>query len=482
MTVLLKTKGDHFLYDQVSIYTSKLIDQGTLKPGDKVPSLRKLSKQLKVSISTVNQAYLSLEEQGVLKAKPQSGFYVSAAVSTEVALPKRTNTCCAPRKVKFGDLFEEVFAMANDTKIIPFGAAKPAMELLPVKGLIRATKRIIAHRPDACMDYSFPPGHKRLREQIALQYTKQGLLVAPDEIVITSGATEALAISLCAVASRGDVIAVESPTYFAVLKLIERLGMLALEIDTDPETGIVMESLEDALETMNVKAILVVPNFSNPMGSLMPDENKKRMIELVEEYNVPVIEDDVFGELYFGNKRPESIKKFGSSNKVLHCSSFSKTLAPGYRVGWIVAGESHNKVEELKQTLYSATAPITQLSVAEYLASGEYDRHLVRLRKAYRQQIEKGRFMIANAFPDDTRISNPQGGFVLWVQLARGTNCLDVFNMAGSKGIGITPGMLFSATRKFKNFIRINCGYPWTPENEQAIDDLADIVKELQSS
>lgn len=479
MSISLNTRSEHFLYDQVSQYIGDLIDKGTLKPGDKAPSLRKLSKQLKVSITTVNQAYLSLETQGVLKAKPQSGFYVSASLDTTIKVPKVQPHCCAPRKVKFGEIFEDVFIMANDPKVIPFGAAKPSIDLMPTKGLLRATNRVAARFPNAALDYCFPPGHKRLREQIAIQYQNIGISVSPDEVITTSGATEALSLSLQAVAKRGDIIAIETPTYFAVLRMIERMGMMALEIETDPETGIVLESLSDALETMDIKAMLTVPNFNNPTGSLMPDEKKKEMVELLATYDVPLIEDDVYGDLYFSGDRPSIAKNYDKEGLVLSCSSFSKTLAPGYRVGWVLPGQFYNQVLEWKQATFSATASLLQMAMAEFLASGEYERHLVRLRKSFREQVEKGRFMIAKAFPEGTRISNPQGGFVLWVEMPKGVNCIDVFDMSVKQNIGITPGILFSATRKYKNYIRINCGFPWNEENEKAIESLSVIIKEL---
>ncbi len=477
MSVSLNTRSEHFLYDQVSKYIADLIEKGTLKPGDKAPSLRKLSKQLKVSITTVNQAYLNLETQGVLKAKPQSGFYVSTSLDNVIKIPKCIPTSNSPRKLKFGQIFEEVFEMANDPRVIKFGAAKPSIKLMPSKGLIRATNRVAARSPNAVLDYCFPPGYKRLREQIAVQYQNIGLSVSPDEVITTSGATEALSLSLQAVAKRGDIIAIETPTYFAVLRMIERMGMMALEIETDPETGMVIEALADALETMDIKAVLAVPNFNNPTGSQMPDSKKKEMVELLASYDVPLIEDDVYGDLYFSGNRPAIAKNYDDKGLVLSCSSFSKTLAPGYRVGWVLPGQYYDKLLEWKQATFSATASLLQMAMAEFLASGEYERHLIRLRKAFREQVEIGRYMIAKAFPEGTRISNPQGGFVLWVEMPQGINGIEVFELAMKQNIGITPGILFSATRKYKNYIRINCGFPWTDENEQAVEDLAGIVK-----
>ncbi len=482
MAIAVKSDQDRFKYDQVSTYILQLIDKGTLKPGDRAPSLRKLSSTLKVSISTVNQAYLSLEDKGVLIARPQSGFYINSQLKQTIETPKPIiSASCQPRKVRFGQLFEEVFTISNNPEIAPFAAARPAMELMPYKALMRETKAILSRHPASCMDYCFPPGHHKLRSQIAIQYSKIGLSLSAEDIIITNGATEALSLALQTVAKRGDIIAVESPTYFSVLRLIEKLGMLALEIDSHPQTGVDIESLEYALDTMDITAMLLVPNFNNPNGSLMPESNKKQLVKILNDQQIPLIEDDVYGDLYFGNDRPGIAKCYDKKDMVLSCSSFSKTLAPGFRMGWIAGGQYHEKLLEWKQASSSASASIQQLAIAEFLRSGQYDRHLIRLRKTFRSQVEKARFMISRLFPPGTRISDPQGGFVLWIELPRNINCFEVYNEALLQNIGITPGMLFSATRKFKNYIRINCGFPWNQETEKALEKLASLINSLNN-
>ncbi|MCZ6723412.1 MAG: PLP-dependent aminotransferase family protein, partial [Gammaproteobacteria bacterium] len=277
----------------------------------------------------------------------------------------------------------------------------------------------------------------------------------------------------------GDIIAVESPTYFAVLRMIEKMGMLALEIDTDPQTGMELDALGEAFDTMDIKAVLASPNISNPLGCLMPEENKRELVNMLAERDVPLIEDDVYGNVYFAEKRPRTAKSYDLNNLVLSCSSFSKTLAPGFRVGWVLAGKYRDKIIELKQATFSATSSINQMAVAEFLASGQYDRHLVRFRKAMHDQVEKGRFMIAKSFPKGTCISNPQGGNVLWVEMPQGCDSIEVFNRALQKNIGVTPGMLFSATRRFRNYLRINCGFPWNETNQAAIAILGKIVSDV---
>jgi DNA-binding transcriptional MocR family regulator len=469
-------RTETFKYDQVSRYINELIEKGDLKPGDKLPSLRKLSKQLGVSIATITQSYVNLEDQGVLSAKPQSGFYVNDLANQINDIAKSAAAPCQARRVRFGELFEEVFRNANNPRIAPFGTSNPSMDFMPVKSLTRATRSIISRYPQKSMDYLFPPGDRKLREQIAQLYAQTHTRVSANDIIITSGATEALSISLRTVAKRGDIIAVESPTYFAVLRMIEQMGMLAVEIDTDPVTGLNLEALEEAFDTMDIKAVLASPNTSNPLGSQMPEEKKRELVNLMAERDIPLIEDDVYGGVYFGDKAPRPAKSYDLNNLVLSCSSFSKTLAPGHRVGWVIAGRYRKKFLQYKQAWSSATSSINQLALAEFLSSGQYERHLVRLRMAMREQVEKGRYMIARNFPEGTRISHPHGGNVLWVEMPEDCDCIDIFNKALEHNIGITPGILFSATRQFRNHLRINCGFPWNEANVNALKTLGQIV------
>ena len=475
------SRPETYKYDQVSRYINELIEKGDLKPGDKAPSLRKLSKQLGVSIATVTQSYVNLEDQGVLSAKPQSGFYVNALVSQINDIDSAASTRGQARRVRFGGLFEEVFRNANNPRIVPFGISNPSMDFMPVKSLTRATRSIISRYPQKSMDYLFPPGDRKLREQIAQLYAQTYTRVSADDIIITSGATEALSISLRTVARRGDIIAVESPTYFMVLRMIEQMGMLAVEIETDPVDGLNLDALEEAFDTMEIKAVMASPNTSNPLGSQMPEEKKRELVNLLAERDIPLIEDDVYGSVYFGDRAPRPAKSYDLNDIVLSCSSFSKTLAPGHRVGWVIAGRYHKRFLQYKQAWSSATSSINQLALAEFLSSGQYDRHLVRLRVAMREQVEKGRFLISKNFPEGTQISNPHGGSVVWVKMPEGCDCIDIFNRALENNIGVTPGILFSATRGYRNYLRINCGFPWNETNVEAIKTLGQIVCDCRS-
>ncbi len=469
-------------HERVSETIAHMISSGALSPGDKVPSLRKMSQDAGVSISTVSQAYINLEHQGVLEARPQSGFYVTQhAVDTPQApemKPMAAEPCCIP----FRDLYNTIFSLAGRSDIVPLGAAVPSTSLLPVKGILRATRLIMAEEPERVVSYAFPPGVRELREQIALSYARMNTKVDVDQIIITTGATEALALGLQTVTRPGDVVAVESPTYFSVLKLMQQLGLMAVEVPTDPETGMDLDALEQIMEASDVKAVITVPNFQNPLGFTMPDENKKRLVEMLTARSVPLLEDDIYGDLHFGDRRPSPCKRFDSKGIVISCGCYSKNIAPGYRVGWVVPGLYFKDVLERKQAFNSATPTLTQLAVAEFLKSGEYERSLKRMRAALKREVGWVRHMIYQHFPSTTKVTNPAGGFILWVELPSNVSGRDLFDEALKKNISVTPGVLFSSLRHYRNCIRINCGYDQDSVKEDVFITLGNLVKKLASA
>jgi len=457
-----------------------MIDEGTLDTGERVPSLRSMSKRLKVSITTVMQAYARLEDEGLIESRPQSGYFVTGRAALDIPAPRRSRSQRAPRRVKLDEAVQTVFTLANSPDVVPLGVANPAPELLPTRTLTRLARDVARRYPYEAVNYSFPPGDPGLRREIALRASGIGGAVSPDDVVITNGATEALMISLSAVARPGDVVAVESPAYFMLLQMIENLGMLALEIATDPATGMSVDDLCKAADQMNVKAVISNPNFHNPTGSLMPEDEKRRLVREMAARGIPLIEDDIYGDLYFSDQRPRTLKSFDEDGSVMLCASFSKAVAPGYRIGWVLAGRHQDNVMRKKQIVSSATASLPQLTMAEFVRGGGYDRNLAALRRHYGDQVRRMRATVAESFPEDTRVSEPAGGFVLWVELPAGTDAMELFNQAMEQRIGITPGVLFSSSGKYRNFIRLNAGYPWDDRIEKAVRTVGELAAGMQ--
>ncbi len=460
---------DHFLYEQIEQRVRDLIDTSVLKPGDKAPSLRRMSRQARVSLATVMQAYLRLEQKGYLESRPKSGFFVTRRQQMGTTLPRSANPRTQPRRVRVDDIVGNIFTSAHESSVVSLGIANPSPELLPVKALGRSLVRINQRRQLAAVRYALPQGNGELRRQIAYRTPHMGYSITPDEIIISNGATEAMAIALQCVAHAGDVIAVESPCYFQIMQLIEGLGMLAVEVRTDAQQGMQAEALERVLSNVDVKAVITVANFSNPLGSLIPDDEKQRIVSLLADRSIPLIDNDVYGDLHFADQRPRAMKAFDTRDNVLYCASFSKTLAPGFRVGWLCPGRYARRAIQLKRAISGSCASLPQLAIAEFLATENYDRVMRKVRRTYAGQLERARYVICEHFPKGTRVTRPQGGFVLWLELPGGIDGEKLFHCALAKGVSIIPGALFSPTRKFKNYIRLACGLPWSDSIESAI-------------
>lgn len=434
-----------------------------------MPSVRKLRTQLGVSISTAIQAYMVLESKGLIEARPQSGFYVKACSKDLPPEPTMSNPSPSATTVGVKSLVSKCFRVARIPDIVPLGVGTPSPVLLPVKQLNIILARAARNQGSLGVSYDFPPGNEELRRQIARLSLNWGCALSSQGIVTTAGAMEALNLCLRAVAGPGDTIAIESPTYYGILQTIESLGMKALEIPTHPRDGISLEALDSALKRHKVKACLLLPNFNNPLGSCMPDRNKKELVGMLARRRIPLIEDDIYGDLHFGPVRPKTVKAFDKEGLVLLCSSFSKVLAPGYRVGWVAAGRYHTQVEELKFISSLATSSLPQVAIAEFLHNGRYDRHLRKLRKAIAAQVQLISLAISRYFPKGTRMTRPAGGMFLWVELPKSVNSLELHRKALEAKISIAPGPIFSARQKYQNFIRLNCGQPWSDRVEQAL-------------
>lgn len=475
----MKRRSDTNLYEQVAARLIHQVDKGVYQPGERVLSVREASKQFKVSISTVVEAYRMLENRGVIEARPQSGFYVRAQQWQAPEEPEMSRPSLKPSVVSGGELAMTVLQASNRPDIVQLGVAAPHPSFLPVRELNRIISGLARQDDDRGMRYDFPPGNRELRIQIARRMAAAGCDVSPDEIVTTSGCQEALRLCLRVVADQGDTVAIESPAFYGTLQAIEALGMRALEIPTHPREGISLDALKLALEQWKVAAVMLVPSFSNPLGACMPEENRRRLVRLLAAQDIPLLEDDIYGDLGFDASRPNALKAYDRKGTVLYCSSFSKTLAPGMRVGWAVPGRYRDQVAHRKYVSSMATATLPQMAIAEYLAQGGYERYLRRVRVVYAQQSQRMVEAIVRYFPAGTRVTRPSGGFLLWVELPSTLDALALHRHALEKGVSIAPGPLFSATGKYRNFIRLSCALPWDEKLDRALVTLGGLAAAL---
>lgn len=465
-------------YETLADEVAASIAGGQLRPGDRVPSVRETSKNRGVSPSTVFEAYYLLEARGLIEARPRSGYFVShaAARSSE---PATSAPEAGEREVEVSELVFQVLGHATQRTLVPLGSAFPSPALFPLPKLAlalgKATRRLDPWR--TVEDLS--PGSAALRRQIGLRYLAMGCGVDAEELVITNGAMEALNLCLETVTQPGDLVAVESPTFYAALQALERRGLRAVEVATHPRTGVDVAALAAVLERHPVKACWLMPNFQNPLGCLMPDESKQALVELLARHEVPLIEDDVYGELYFGAHKPRPAKAWDKKGLVMHCSSFSKSLAPGYRIGWTAAGRFAKKVGQRK-LMSSLAAPVpSQEGLSEYLQHGGYDRHLRQLRQALAQQRHLVLRAIAKAFPAGTKVTQPEGGYFVWVELPRRIDALELHRLALSHDISVAPGHLFSADHRYTHHLRVNFGHPENARVAAALKTVGQIAKAL---
>ena len=477
----MPSQTDPFLYEQIASNITEMIRHGTYRTGERIPSVRQMSRQQDVSISTVLQAYLVLENRGLIEARPQSGYYVRIPEFDRLPEPEPSSPGLDPSHVSLHELMMMVIKDTLNPNLVQLGAAMPNLELLPTERLNRILSRLARQSGEEAHQYALPPGLKELRVQIAQRALGFGCQFSPNDLVITSGGIEAIDLCLHAVCKPGDIVAIESPMYFGTLQSLEVHGLRALEIPTHQRDGISLDALQFAIEHNPIKAVLVISNFNNPLGSCIPDDKKKELVELLAVHEIPLIENDVSGEIYFTDKRPLVAKAYDNKGLVMLCSSFSKDISPALRVGWAAPGRYKAELEWLKFTSNSATATLPQMAVAEFLASGGYDHHLRTIRREYANNVSLLSQAVMRYFPPETRVTRPTGGFVLWVQLPENIDSLEIYKLALKNNITITSGYLFSPTNQFSNFIRLNAA-AWTYPIERAVERLGEMVAELSES
>ncbi len=469
--------AEPLLYERVAAEVGDLIERGTYRTGDRIPSIRELARQRRVSINTVMEAYSQLENRHLVEARPQSGYYVACRLAEPAPVPdpRAARQGLAPATVALGREPLQVMRNLADPALVPLGRGAPNVELLPAERLARMLASEARRFRDESVSYAGRKGLKRLRTQIAQRSVAAGCRLGPDDLVVTSGCVEAVTLALQAACQPGDTVAVGSPVYYTFLNSIQWLGLKVLEIPSSAREGMCLPVLDYALRHHPVRACLVISNFNNPLGSVMSDGHKEELVRLLARRDVPLVEDDVYGDLGFGPHRPRSARAFDEKGLVLHCSSFSKTLAPGYRVGWIAPGRFQEKVERLKALFNIATASPTQLAIAEFLTSGGYDRHLRTVRRAYARNVAEMRAAVGRWFPPGTRVTRPEGGFALWVELPPEVDALEVYEEALRRGIGVTPGSLFTIGDGFRNCLRLAAAY-WSERIAQAVRTVGSIA------
>ena len=465
------------LYQQLADDLIVLIRQGALRPGDRVPSVRATSRERGLSPATVIHAYELLEGQGFIETRPRSGYYVGNQWSTPAQPPRISRPTPHTTLLDVSELVFEVLESLRNRSVVPMGSAFPSPTLFPLPKLASLLGTSARQMDPWSTVEDLPGGSAELRRQISRRYLRAGATVSPEEIIVTGGALEALNLALQSLTRPGDLVAIESPAFYGCLQAVEALGLKAIEIPTHPTHGIDLAYLARILDKHPVRACWFMTSFQNPLGALVPDDARKELVQLLELHDVPLIEDDVYAELYFGSRRPKSTKAFDQKGLVVNCGSFSKSLAPGYRIGWVAAGRFARSVGRRKVMSSLSTNIPAQDAIALYLRQGGYDRHLGVLRRTFASQQKSALQALRAHLPPGFTVTQPQGGYFLWLEFPPHVDAIDVHRKALEQGFSIAPGPIFSARREFAHCLRLNYGHEWTAASERAIKTLGAIVR-----
>ncbi|GAA4165720.1 PLP-dependent aminotransferase family protein [Chryseobacterium ginsenosidimutans] len=473
-TVLEMNK--EYLYTEIANGIASQIRKGILKVGDKLPSVRKLCQDHQISMNTAKRVFLELESQSLVDSKPQSGYFVSNFLSIKLPLPDVSKPSLIANNDEPDELINKVYENIGKKDMTIFSIGIPSGDLLPQAKLKKEIINAIRTLKEGGTEYEEIQGNMKLRRMIAMRSLQWGGNFHENDLVTTNGGMNALSFCLMALGKPGDTIAIESPCYPGILQLANGLGLKVLELPTHPTTGIEIEALKKVIPKIDL--CLLIPNYNAPLGSVMSDENKKEVVKLLSENNIPLIEDDVYGDLYFGSTRPKCCKSFDKEGNVLYCSSISKTLAPGYRVGWIAPGKYKDKILKLKLLHSTSSISIVNEAVANFMKNG-YEKHLQQMRKSLQNNYQNYVQTIAESFPEGTKTSRPQGGLSLWVEFNKNIKTTELYDLAIKENISIAPGRMFTLQNQFENCMRLCIGLPWTEETQLKLRRVGNLAKRI---
>lgn len=470
--------NDVYLYESVARSLESSITEGVFKVGDRLPSIRQICQKYEVNASTAIRAYMELEQQNLVDSRERSGYFVKPKSLINSVLPIINKQDLKVYELDIVQILKKLNEAKIDKHIVSLTSSVPDGHLIPQKKIARIIRQITAQELEKSLMYDALAGLTELRQEIAKHYTNGNLPVSVDEIMITNGCLEAINLCLRATVQQGDTIAVTLPCYFGILRAIQAFGLKVVEIPRTNE-GFDIQQLEKLIAEKNIKAILCLANFNNPDGLSISNDNKKAMAMLSARLKVPIIEDDIYSDLHFSERRPLSIKGFDKAGWVMLCSSFSKIIAPGLRVGWVMGGRFHSKLENLKFTGNYSVPIFNQLIINYLMHNNGLERHLKTMRQTLVKQYHLYRNCIEKSFPEGTPMSNPQGGFVLWLELPKTIEVLKLYNKALECGVAFSIGQLYSPSKAYANFIRLSFSKAWNLETENAVKKLGQLVKEM---
>lgn len=466
-------------YQEVAHRIQSWINAGILRPGDRVQSVREMSLQTGYSMVTVHHAYALLESEGVLTARPRSGFFVAeharrlsdfAEASTDFEAGEQSHVAVPNR-------LHSLMATWRERRISMFGDMYPSADLMPTREMkaqvLQAFRNEVRRQENPSL-----AGEIELRELIAKRATLRGVLARADDVVIASGSQRAMGLCLDAIARPGGVVLIETPSYFPLHAALQRRQINVMEVYSNPISGIDPDQFDHLLDNSDIQACILMPTNHYPTGVTYSEEVMRRIVAKASSRKVPVLELDLFGDLSYGPKLPATLKSFDDDDIVIQVGSFASTLGPAFSFGWII---SQNFRRPLLQNLVfndtSAGDAALQSAIAHYLQNRSFDRHLRQVRAKLEERMRSGLAMIAQSFPQSSAVSKPTGGYMSWVRLPSTFDAVRLSQKALQYEISLPPGPLFSVTGSFRNFLGLNLSYP----TEQRAVGMAKLLELLAS-
>ena len=453
-----------------------MIDSGIYKAEDKLPSIRSLHKENGLSIGTVLQAFNYLMDKGLIVSREKSGYFVNHDFGKKLPLPKVAPVSLSERSVHIDQLLQKLRFDGSGRNFVSFANALPDHRLLPFNGIKRAIQQTSRDVSGNYLKLESRNGNEALREEIAKRSFFWKGSTHADELVITNGTTEAILCCLQAVTKPGDTVLVQDPCFYGIMQVLECLDLRIATIPSHPENGVSVADIKEACKKLAIKACVLVSNFNNPDGASISTEGKKQIAAFANTHQVPVIEDDLYGELFFNGRRPDTIKAYDTDGWVMYCNSFTKTLVPGFRIGWCAAGRFTYDVARIKSMHNGSTSNFGQRVVLQLLSSGSYERHLQKFRLELHKNLIRTTTLIEQHFPKGTKLSRPNGGLVIWVELPEHINAAELQETAFRRDVSYAPGEIFSSKGDYQHYIRICYCNLWENKVQKALIKLGELL------
>lgn len=484
MLLALQRDSHTPLYTQIVTEVRRMIVDGVLKIGDRLPANRELARSLGVNRNTVTTAYAELAADGLITSRVGSGTYVSRVPAPAPA--SRIREQAPPSPMSWESLLsvqgrsnwlQDMSSYDAGGHVIPLALALPPADLFPLDEFRRCVDRVLRRQGRVLLQLGTTSGYAPLQEYIASQLALSGVNASPDEVLITNGCQQSLDLIRQILVEPGDEVALENPTYPGALSVFCQGGSKYFSVPMG-ENGINLEVLEDVLSQRRAKLIYVVPSFQNPTGVTMNLASRRRLLGIAERYRVPIIEDDIYRELRYDGPDVPPLKSLDEHGLVIYLSSFSKVGFPGLRVGWIAAPRIViDHLNRVKQRSDLHASLLAQAAIHEFAKSGLLAKHIKRVKKAYAQRRDAMLESLEKHFPDEATWNRPQGGMSVWVRLPDSLNSKQLLLQALENGVAFISGDHFYASSPQQSMMRLSFTMASPHSIEEAVKRLGSLMK-----